>query len=947
MIFIGESSHWGQLAEKERLSFYDVNYLQGAWPEIRSRLQAGEGMLFASAKNTEYLKELWVFTYDGAVSEHAALQPTPAGFREERFFSGGAKYIYVRTPGLYDMHGVQEEPRADLFPLLVNRDRYGTELGACGMMIKNYDCSLTGGNYKGGMWYIFLLEDAVAAMSAEAWDRIVGTALSYTKEGCFISRLTPEYPLYRQGERVRIDYRIENTGAALKAATLTLEAYDSQKCRIAEIGICELALNPRDCTVGYADWYPDVPGGLCSVKATLRLHDRFVYGLRRENESVLADTAESDVLFRQGAVRQPVIRVQGKDIIIDGEKDFFLGTHYYPSSTFYDLSYRQVRLERAASTIAAMKNAGIRICRIWCDPVLDELSLRGMEALIELFAMSGIVVWITVFTSWVHWLEVNTEKRRARFEAADMKDERLIGLIMHNIEAQRLYVAEMAERWRDRTNLVWDFTNEFSVVDPLPGQLDEDWIDSRYKSLEPPFQSIDLFRQWAAQIKDELRINGAEQPVVFGVSCWDTGSENYRCTQGADIVVDHTYYEIERAGYYVNYQNANSAGKPFIVEEFGGRWPDQRIRAREYDLRYHYFLGAGDDAAISYEWGSSWLCDRMSGVPPYMKFNNDVPLENQPDFVFGARYSYGASWPCGSVGVCPWVASHEYGTNYSNTDYESPTNFITKRTAQLGKGLVSRPSDEETTFLVLPFETNGFVPWTGYPRKYERINACLDALWESGASFRIWQSDRLGALPASAKIVIYPNFNPIEADVSEGLKRAEQNGAALYLGGDLSFTDDGRLRKTTYTPAENSRLMIRKTDRGDLTLLFNLREGLRIYQIGSQSGSFTVEMGVDRHGLFLEKGGAVTMAEFIGELKLDGNTIAEADVKTVIRADVDFRTTDTLEVMSYGAGIVRVSGFTSCSVRADDGRFLETFNIEDGVLKIAAESAAYVFVLSK
>ena len=940
MIFIGEKGHYESLARKSELSFYDAAYLKNAWDEIHARLKAGEGMIYASVKNLDLLQKLWIFSYKGELTPNATVKPLPQGFRNARFNGAAAQYLYVRCPGTYSMHGVDEELRADVYPLLVDCDTYGREKGAVGLWLRHYDAALTSGSYLGGNWYIFALEDPASAAPVSVWNDLVGKALDYAKDGCFISRLTPEFPLYRRGERVRVDYRLENTGNQLQAASLVIEAFTAKGRKIADVGIHELALNPNGPTLGYMDWYPKSLNGVYTLRATLRLHDRFQYGLTRENTFAKVDELSSAVMFRSGNKVRPTVEVQGKDIIINGKKDFYMGTHYYPSSTFFELSYRQVRLERAVDTIAAMRRAGIKICRLWCDPVLDELSLRGMESLIELLADNGIVAWITMFTSWVHYMEVNTAKRRARFEAADMKDETLIGLIMHNMREQRMYVAEMAERWKGFTNVVWDFSNEFSVVDPQPDQLNEDWIDDSYKSLKPPYQSINLFNQWANQIKDEIRLNGAEQPVVFGVSCWNTGSENYRCTRNADIVVDHTYYPKEHARLYTNYQNANCAERPYIVEEFGGTWMDNDQRAGEFDARFHGFLATGADAAMSYEWGTSWLCDRMSGTPPYMKFTNGATEAEWGRFLYKGRYDYAASWPEGCFSVCPWIASHMYSINYDNVNYESPTIMVTKRTAQLGEGLGGAPV-AENAYLILPFETEEFAPSLGYARKFDRINACFNALWSAGARFRTWQADCLDAIPSTAKIAIYPNNDPIAEPILAGLKALEKAGAKLYLGDDLSFVEDANLVKVAFAPAENAQLQFRPTHKGTVYSLHSDDPAPRVFTVED------VTLAVAENGFFLKGAKGVTMAETVGELKIGGKLVASVEAKTVFTADEALNVAKTVTALPYGPGKITLPGFKTCKLINDDGEQVDVLTLIDGALDVPAELVTYRFVFEK
>ena len=937
MIFVGDRGLYLQLSCGADMSFYDERYLKGAWPEIRKRLQSGEDMIFLSGSGIDYLKELWIFSTEGKIGGRAKIKKVPPRFAPMKFSEGSARYLYVRPEGSYTMHGVDEEPRMDIFPLIADKDEFKTELGAVGLFLKNYAGSLSGGNFKGGCWYVIAVDDALSVAPANAWDKLCKSALGYKKDSCYIAKLTPEFALYKPGERVRVDWRIENTGSMLQAASLTLAAYDKRGRETAHIADVELALNCRDCNTGHYYWYPKNLDGVYTIKAALSIRDRFIYGAPREQSGKYADEASSAVMFVSKKRRRPKAETDGGYLLIDGQKDFFIGTHYFPSSTFFELSYRPLRLERAAGAIAAMSRANIRICRIWCDPVMDEVSLRGMEALIELMGEAGIVADIAFFSSWVRHMEINTAEAKARFEAADGLDERLIGLLVNNMDEQQMYIKEMAKRWKDFSNIIWDFTNEASVVDPSPGQLGEP-AQSSHKDKKPPYQNIEIFAKWGDAIKKTLRECGARQPVVYGTHCWDTGSENYRSTKNGDIIADHTYHACGNLEYFANYQNAQCVQKPFIVEEFGGIWPNNGERASEYDFRYHVFFAAGHSAAVNYEWGISWLCDSLSGTAPYLKFKDEALPEET--FVYEGRYTYGKSWPNGCVSVCPWVASPEYGAIYSCMDYESPATLVTKRFARLGKGLAHCPK-ERTTVLALPFETHDYQKNRGYTRKTEKINECLKALWEMGAKFAVWQADELGRLPKGIKTIIYPNageIDEIDGEIKSGLEAAEKNGAKIYYGGDMGWICDKNIEKAAFAPADNSRLMFRGIIGGEAAVIFNDSGRQREYTVES------AKIGVEKTGLLVLREGGLFAAEFCGNLSFGGELIARSEMQTIIIAQKgsSLCRADALTVLPCAAGnITFAAPYTSCEVLGENGRVLAKIALKEGRLSVFSDMARY------
>ncbi len=934
MIFIGNGEDCQKLNEKYPFAFYDANELPKYEEEIGKRIKAGENMIFASVKNLDFLKKIWVFSYEGRISEYAVLsEKLPHHFPSGHFNSGSARYLFFRAESSYAMHGVDEEPRAYVTPFLVNRNKYGDELGAVGLWINNYDKSLCGGHYKGGNWYILAVESLYSCMSSETVDAVLSRAAEYRSSRCYISRLSPEFAFYHSGERVRVDYTIENDGKDLQSAEIIIRC---GKNRIKK----DVALNPLDTCRGHLYLYPDKEGE--TIRAELFLHDIKKYGVERETESVFADSLETGILISDSTEPTPPgtpeIAVSNGRLCIDGKTDFFAGTHYYPCSDFFELSYRDTDVIRAEKTISVMKKEGIKICRIWADPVLDERSIRGMEAVLYLLAKHGIVAWITFFSSWVHYMEVHTQETEIVFEAADMKDEAFIGIIMQNIEAQKIYVQTLVRRWKNYRNIVWNLTNEFSVVDPPEDRVDFDWVDQSYKKLPSPFNSIAIFRQWAAQIHGaitELYLSSGSkcQPVVYGVSCWDTGSENYRCTCDADIIATHTYMDKRQARYHANLQNSSCIGKPFVVEEFGGVWRDYTEKAEEFHARFCTYLASGNDAAMSYEWGTSWVCDEISGIPPYMKFKDTVKKPEEADgFLYSGRHVYAASWPSGSISLCPWIASHEYGINYPNVNYESPVMRMTKRFSEIGRGL-GFINGHYKTYLVLPFETSAFKPTLGYNRILGAIGKTFDALWNVGAKFQVWQTNALRAIP-DGSVVIYPNAAEIPDEISSEFDVLKQRGCRVYFGNDDSFIGDPDLETIRFSGSVQ--VQVRNTECGELLALHTEEEN----PIPVEVSGIRVEIKNDGLLLF-DKNGRLKTAEFCGKLEMAGETVVISGDRVAVEFNKPGSIRSGMRIIPFYTCEILVPGFDSYTI-LDDERIVDQLKT-DGRIPVTPDTVGYSF----
>lgn len=918
MILIANEEYAHHLTCLDKLSFFSDAEISSYWSEIEQRLSSGESMIFASPESISMLSSLWITLLPGSQGGKAVAKQCPVVLPEGLATIASYGYIGICPPSHYALHGIQEEPRMEMYPFLVDVDCFGHERGTLGLLLKHYDKSLTQGRFQGGCWYILS-----AKLTAESLDALCLAALQYNSSHCMIKRLVPEFSLYYKGERVHICCKIRSFKKELQSAQVCFQG--SWDGHVEEIGIRELMLNPEDDAEVYIDWYPnEIPfDGLCTIRATLQLTDRYCYGAQRDESVISVDSFEEKIYFLcSGNRKRPIVNVTPTAIAIDGKTDFWIGTHYYPSTSFYELSYRPVRAAIVEEEVKHMANCGVRICRIWADPLLDETSIRGMQTLLEIFADHGIVAILTFFTSWVRWLEVCTADCNCRFEAVDMIDETYIGFTLRNIEQQKAYVATLARRWKDISNLIWDLTNEFSIVK------------------DSPQTGIAEFQNWAMTIRRAISDEKASQPVIFGTSCWDTGSENYRCNSSSDIVPDHNYQSIGNMEYLPFYQNSMCRGQPFFTEEFGGTWPDYNERAWEYLYRYHVFLASGDAAALNYEWGVSWLAETLSGIPTYMKFQNEQPLSELNGFHLEGRDSYSKTWPKGTAGACPWIASPEYGCIVTASNTITPTMLVMKRISQIGENLAYIPENKQV-YMLLPFETKPFKSNAGYQRYTERINHCLDTLWSNDADFEIWQEDRVNDLPESAQIVLYPNEKEIPTTMNEALLSLEKRGVRVFQGADMRWGADLMNHSANRVlPCNQRRIMRRSISEGTLYVLVN----------DAEPRCFTYKemtMGVQKCCMWAVKNHQIIFAGFCGSFSY-GNLSIKSDGAVYIRSKDgrDLSCSRTIELLPMTCGsIVFSEDFASVSL-CDGDRVSHELS-RNGTIEITEEYLPYSILIHR
>ena len=755
-----------QLQSPLDILYYDADALEVTWPEIKRSLDDGEDLLFIGLRGLEFLRALWMDSEE----------PEPVkGVRlyGEDLSGGSAARWSFRPPERYALHGIHEEPRVRVDAFADVLDTYGQPSGACGIRCRNVAKSLSGGHYEGALWLALAIDasmvtnTALAAMVAE---------MANASKGAYIAEFLPEFAWFHKGERVRMDVRVSNRTQQLLAAELDIALST-------ENGVDEdrvhypLMLNGRDGQDVCFYFYPQ-RSGTYTVRASLELKSKWKYGHEREKPGMLVD--ERHALFRvEGKRIVPDVRIEEGKLCVGDETGFLMGTHLYPSTTFFEASYRPVRLELVQTAAAEMKRTGIRLCRLWCDPLLDETSLRGMRAMIEVLGENGIAAIVTLFTSWTRKMRVQTARRRSEFLTADMQDDALIGVWLKDMECQCRYVREVAEMFSDLPNVLFDLSNEFTVVDPSEAQMDRSVYDScRETGVR---RNVELFRLWARRLREAMREAGARQLLYFGVNCWDTGADNYLCNYGADLMPTHLYCEPDRMRYLAAYTHPGLSGQPFLLEEFGGPWADDKKRAQEYLRRYFEIYAVGFQGAVNYEWGVLWTSNELPGTPPYMKFNSDIPDSELKGFHYEGRRAYAKTWTKGSTGICPWIASTEYGINRPCLPGETRTMRVMKQFKRLTERL-DPVENRSSLAVVVPFEVEAWRQGVGYARRHRRLDALLDRLWSVGASFMLCQETDIAKLPEIVEEVLYPNECPISASVAKALSALEERGVRVRTG---------------------------------------------------------------------------------------------------------------------------------------------------------------------
>lgn len=946
MIFIGEKELYNKLDIAGGISYKNI-LEQSEWNSFLEAVSEGESFIFIGMSGLERLKELWIDTYEEEPFAYLTFNNRNpmrnTKLDNVNHVKGKCRYVYLRPEKTYLCHGIDEEIRANIYPIAEAAGRYGNVIGYPAVMIRNYANSLVKGRFKGSSWYVFLFENPEEIMSIEDWKLTLRSIMDYDSEKCYISRLRTEYPLYLKDEKVKLECTATNLRKEIESTIVRFEVIDENGTPIKEIGEVERCLNVNEEMCISYDWYPEAGSNLYRIRASLYKQDRFRYGLARESNAVWIDAEEYMVLIKDDHQEEQFFSIEGSKIDIQGKSGFFLGTNYFPSSSFYDWTYRDLRVDKVYADIVNMKMHGIKVVRIFADPVLDEEALRGLDACLELCERNGITIILTIFTSWTRWLEINIKNNKSKKEVMDFKNDALVGVYLHNMEFQTDYVTVLAERFKNKKNFIWDITNEFGIVDPDNSQLDPSWMKHADRNLSSPYKNTEIFRQWVNKMEDAIKSTGASQLIIKGMA-FDTGVDNYLSTKDADIISWHTYEPVITSAKTTLYNNVSCINKPLIVEEFGSRRngcdvlqegvftgevnpeiSDKKYLEKRYEEQLHYFLGTGAAGACSYEWGVSWLTRHLPYTSPPRKYNNEIAREKLDIHAQIGMYDYSKTWPQGSIGICPWAASFEFGMNYSCIPCSSPTLKLFKKYAYAWSDLDFHPQSHKV-YLVIPIEFSDFLPNEGYKRKTEVLFKAIEKLWKNGIVFGVWQEDELDHFNIKDAIIIFPNENKIKPETGYELEKLTKNGVRVYKGQDFSWDEDNDLERVPFTAPCDIHLLVREGNNSRTYIMRNLQKELHAVKLKCSNAD--IEIQVKSFGLLQVKRENIVMAESEGKVLIGDQLISDSGgIKYIIKSlgEEDLRYADKILVIAYGPLKLKVDRrFRTAKVLGDRGQTLDT-----------------------
>jgi hypothetical protein len=348
------------------------------------------------------------------------------------------------------------------------------------------------------------------------------------------------------------------------------------------------------------------------------------------------------------------------------------------------------------------------------------------------------------------------------------------------------------------------------------------------------------------------------------------GGDNYLANRDGDIEPWHNYYKPESTGWTLAYEDPVCSHRPVILEEFGAAgWNSEKV----YEGTAQYALAAGAAAAMSYEWGVSWLTEELDYTAQPLRESLDSPPDPR---WFTPAMDLAKLWSRRAVGIHPAPSGFTYGSIYHGTPFPAEAAVALGRLGRMGMGL-GRAEHPEQVYVVVPTAFNG--ARTGM----DAVTPVIAKLWEEKVVFGVVQEDCLGSLPKSARILICPKG--VSAAGERELNELRRAGVEVFTGPDENWQNSARLLRLHVTPDDGINLLVRRTTHGTLYSLFSSSPAKAVTLVTERSN--TVTLGLDNFAMVHESSAGVNWLQGSGDVVINGTRFCTIDQGRGILASGD------------------------------------------------------------
>jgi hypothetical protein len=820
---------------------------------VLQQVSGGGGMVWIG-KPDRIPPQLWVGSFHPSVAplSISVASGAPIALPGLTFRKAEVSSLYIKPAKELPVHNVDEEPRAELVPVLEASDRFGRTVGFAGAMMRYYAPSLVGRRFAGSDCFFFPFDHPADAMSGAEWSELLDRLARHFESGLQLQTVRTGYASYHPAERVQVHVSLANKRdhAASVEIHFSVKGPDDETFR--ELSQVRRVPDGGDRTEVITTFLAGKKPGLWTLRV-----EAWQDLKNAEQPGVEGDPAPLDrhdigfVVVGQALQSKTIVGAAGPEILIDGKHGFWTGTNYYPSSSWWEWLWRDFHPLEAAQDFASMRRTGYRIVRIWVDPTLDEESLRAMDAAIYLASQQGIVLDICVFTQWVRDLEFERpDGRQIRFEYRDPRDFNVYGISLRQIALQQEYAAILARRWKSAGNVIYDLANETYVKDPDQSQIDPELL-RRHSIPSMPGTRRDtlLFRAWASEIQAAMRAAGATQIIMPGYlfSGLD-GGDNYLGNRDAPIEPWHSYAPFQATVATLAYQDPACSRRPMLLEEFGhAGWNP----VRHYDAMAHAALAAGAAGAMSYEWGVRWLAPELSFQSLPLRDVLHAPAD--PRF-FAPLPELVKDWPVKSTGIHPSPSGFTYGSIYTGTPFPATAAVALGLLSRMGEGM-ERSVAPQSTYVVIPTAPDSMTD------AMEKTSKVIGQLNADHVAFGILQEDCLAVPPRDAHLLILPLG--LAANSPDLIARIRRSGTAVLDASQPGWDLSPQIQHIGVAPSDVS-LMVRDVPGGHLYALESSNPKPAVH-LSVEPGKDVV-FGLNDFAMVRQRGAAIDWIEASGEV---------------------------------------------------------------------------------
>lgn len=818
--------------------------------------------------------DLWIGSFTPSTEKLAiqAAAASPIPVSKEAGLSARIQSAFIHPPIEFPKHNIDEEIRADFLPILEAKDRFGTGVGFPGVLLNHAAPSLAGNRFQDCAAYIFFFSHPEKDIDLSWWKMLLTQIAAAVESSLAIEKVETNYASCHQGERVQVRVRIKNRQSAATAMQIRLYHQTPDGKDDSLISDVRRVAGGGSATEALFDYLPPAETGLHRIRVDVaqdvaNRENLAVVGIPR----VLMSRQIAFVMLDSPLKTQPCLRVEGPNFSVSSCEMFLAGTHYYPSDVWWEWAWRDFRPAIAVRDFEAMRRAGNRIVRVWVDPVLDEPVLRAMDAAIWLAGQNGITLDICVFNQWVR--DLGYEKpdgTKVHFEYRHPQDFNIYSFSLRNLQDQRDYIRVLARRWKGAGNIIYNLANETYVKDPDSSQMDAEaaaWTETQLPSGSQRDSLI--FRRWANEMEEVIRREGGSQIVfpgyMFNLS---HGGDTYLANQDSPIMPWHGYFPPEWIGQTIHYFDPLSSDRPLLLEEFGSLgWNNKD----HYDGAMHYAIAAGAGAAMSYEWGVSWLSQEAPFVPLPIRDALKQPADPRW-FAPAVDYARQNTTEKGA-GIAPWPSGFGYGSIYHGTPFTAPAADVLWQLSQFGEFFTRAADDTSQVAVVIPeADTTAVEPSLELFKK----------LWLQGVQFTVVQASQIEKLSDKVATVLLAGAVP--GHVMEKIQSRGVSEESIYKAGDFSWTGNPAIPRVAFSPQGDINCISRKTLGGHL---YMFASEVSHSEISAMIGGSTVTMGLQKYAMIHSTEQGINFLEASGEIKLNGVKLIHPSRGRVLVSGID------------------------------------------------------------